>query len=226
MRLIGKFGLAAIVVAVAASFFVTSSAMAEEEFSELEKVVLCKVTNNPCPSSEFPSGTVFHAELVTGTNALFESFAGNIECTSSTILGTTSSRLIRGEITSVTFGGCTRETEACTFTAAHLNYSFKGELQSNHEKYELLIAENPGKLRPEISETCGNEFSCHYGATTMLLEALTEAKDTVLDTEQGLVALATDPLLPCREFSQELRAKYLFRCLESTTLRPCYFRME
>lgn len=227
MRLIKMFGLAAIAVGAFMAFLGATSASA---VTSLEEVVLCKNNESPClATNRFASGTVLHAELVAGTEAVLHSWAGDVLCSTSTTLGATNSTLAQGEITALSFGGCVLDPEKqkCTVTPEHLNYVVKGELKSTDSGYEILVTERSPNGRPQAHVECpGTVVNCHYGASNVLFEELTVAGDTVLDVSQNLTALSGVDPLACFTTSPAWEAKYLTRCLSGTSLVACYLRME
>jgi hypothetical protein len=221
MRATKVFSFVAVAAIMSACIGVTS-AMA----TELENVVLCKNrVEDPC-SNAFPSGTVLHAELASGTKSVFLTNLGNVECASSTLLATTISPLAHGEVTALAFGGCELGKNACTVTATntHLNYLLKGELNTAHTSYEFLVTEKANG-KPQILTQCGILIKCNFASSSILDEALGEVNDTVLDVLQTLDRErdGTGSLCPS---TVVWHAKYLLRCLTGESLVACWPKME
>jgi len=220
MRLIKMFGLAAIAAAAVMAFVGATSAMA---ITELEEVVLCNENVSPCPAGhDFAAGTVLHGELKSATKAVLLSSI-QIECSSSTTLGTTTSLLAHGEITALTFSNCKTSTGVtCTVTVEHLNFLVNGELNATHSGYEAVVT-GISNGQPQAQVVCGTVVECKYGETSVLLTAEPEAGDTVLSVLQELTGVG--PL--CGTIAHPVwHAKYLTRCLSGTSLVGCWLAME
>jgi hypothetical protein len=223
MRLIKTFGLAVIAAAAVMAFVGVSSAMA----TELEEVVLCKshgvTTGDKCPAGEdFPSGTVIHSELEAGTHATLGTSLGSVLCTESRALGETTSLLAHGTLTEAEFNNCTLGTTECTVEVQNLPYLVKGELNSGHNGYEVLLTSG-GLGQPQAHVTClGNILNCTYGAPNILFAAELKATDTVLSVSQALTGVGN----PCGAANPVWTAKYLTRCLASGVLVGCWLKME
>jgi hypothetical protein len=208
------------VVATAAALIAAGPAMA---VTGLEEVVLCKNHNEFC-SNTFASGTVFHGELVSGADfTLLAAPFGTVLCASASLLGTTTSGLFHGEITSLSFEDCelVERSGTCTVTTEHLNYLIKGELTSSHTAYEVLITEKSGNGWPQIHVVCGIWMNCKFGSSTILYEALLEPNDMVWDLlqetgQEGGFCPSTSTW----------HVKYLVRCLEGTSLVGCWSKMH
>jgi len=216
MRLIKILGIVAIAVAAFTSIFGVGSAIAE---TTLEKVVLCKMHIHECPADEhFPANTVIHA---TSTNTLFLSSLGNISCGSSAMLLKTTSLLVHGEVTDLTFANCVIGKQACTVTALHLPWLFKGELQADDQSYEVLMTEKNPNGEPQLKVVCGSLISCTFGAATVLFAALLSVPEK-LNVLQELASVAG--LLCPKMFIWH--SEYEAECLENNELKECWIKME
>lgn len=218
MRFTRAFGIALVVM----SAMVSIGASPASAVTELEKVVLCKVNEDPCSEANtFPSGTVLDASLV-GTGVLLSSL-GNIECTGMQAQGKLTSSLAHGEITALSFSGCTFGGASCTLTPEHLNYLVTGTLNSTHTGYEIVISEKPGNGLLQIHITCGSLINCTLGTSSLLGEVSIDeinhdAVGTALQemTRVGGICPSTDVV----------HAKVLARCLQAGALVACFPKME
>jgi len=221
MRFLKMFGLAAIGAVAAMAFVGASSAMAALE--PLDAVVLCKLNVDPCPAGEdFPTGTVLHAELVSGTKAVLLSSLGTVECSTSTTSGKTTSLLAHGVLESLKFKNCKVGVTSCTVTEENLNYLVKGELNAAHNGYEALVTSS-GSGAPQANVVCAGVVECKYGDNSVLLAAEPNASDTVLSVLQAL-GNSSGPL--CGLAGPVWHAKYLTRCLDNAALVGCWLVME
>jgi hypothetical protein len=221
------FALAAIAAAAFMAFLGATSASA---VTSLEKVVLCKVINDPCPAAQdFGAGTVFHGELVAGTVMAIETASlRQILCATSKFKGVTAELLAHGKIEEFKFTSCVRDkllggTEACTLTEEHLNYVATFLLSSDDTKYHLVLSSS-GNGKPQVKVVCGTTINCTFSATELLYESLIDQvnSDVVLDIEQELERAGG--LCPT---ASTMAAKYLMRCLEPAgTYALCVPAME
>jgi hypothetical protein len=224
------FALAAIAVGAFTAFVGATSASA---ITELEKVVLCKVKEDPClAANQFAGGTPIHSELVTGTTAKLEAGSlGKVLCTASTVSGSTATgqNLAHGTITSLTFTSCVRDkllggTEACTVTSVPnpANYLGLVKLNTAMTGYEFEVSNN-GSGNPSAHVTCGAIINCTFGKATVTLSAELNASDTVFNASAIELERSGGA---CPEESK-WTASYLTRCLEpANTFKACWPAME
>ena len=218
MRLIKMFGLAAIAVGAFMAFLGATSASA---ITSLEKVVLCKVLQDPCLAANVvPSGTGLHTS---STDPILLGPSFNVLCASSQGSGSTTTALAHGELTSLTWTTCKRTDNgsACTVTSEHLPFLIQGELKSDHVGYEVLVKET-NKGRPQAKVSCSG-LTCAYGASHVIFEALDVSGVTVLDVLQNLTGEGFCGLLG----EGVWHAKYTTTCLlPAGTAVNCYLAME
>lgn len=164
MRYLKTLGLAVIAATALMALFGVGSAAASEN------ITLCKVAEEPCKAeNHYPIGTVIEAKNVGNAN-LVGSF-GTISCTSSTVKGkitTTGGKTqttITGEITALTFTGCTLGSAACTISATGLPYT----------AHLTRTAPTTGSFtvtKPSASISCPNAFlNCTVTAESVTLVA-------------------------------------------------------
>jgi hypothetical protein len=167
MRLIKTLGLASMVLA---AFMATVGATAAVATTELEEVVLCAKREHNCPAGQhFPGGTEIFA---TATSTEFLSNVGTVTCAASELHAKNTGLLVHGTITALAFGECKLQGGGeCTVTAEHLEYLFKGELKSDHVKYEVRVTEKPSNGIPQVSVECSGFISCTYAAKEVSVEA-------------------------------------------------------
>jgi len=218
VRLIKMLGLAAIAVGAFMAFLGASSASA----TPLEEVVVCKVLQDPCSSSNhLGNGTILHG---LASNPVLLAPGDDVFCSHSEVEGEIESLLAHGLIEEVTFTGCERGGEECTVSVNNEPFLAKGELKSTDSGYEILVTK-PGS-RPQANINCPG-INCNFGANTILFEYLDPSSGAlaVLDVLQDLSGEGG----LCVFLSGTWHAQYTTSCLESTnpgTTVDCWLAME
>lgn len=163
MKSVKLIGLAAIAALAIAAVLGAGSASAAE-------TALCKVGGTGmspyCPSSErYPSNTKFSATPKSGTKITISTSLATVECSESTISGSTSAE--SGEplplsVSGWTLGGCTLHSGgACTATAAKSS-PYSGSLNRTEESKGTLSIGSGGSGNPGWTVECGSTLQCTY----------------------------------------------------------------
>jgi hypothetical protein len=217
------FGWAAIAVAAVMAFVGATSASA---VTELEEVVLCKTSEDPCPAgNRLGSGT----ELVgLSTNALLLGSITDVSCTHSETSGKTTSSLAHGEIEALSFSGCTEGGgHECTTETLRLNYLVKGELKSTDTGYEALVTAGGSGLRPEVKLVCPSiGIECKYGADNVEFEILNNGGGGATPMHMTWDVLKVLSGLGFCFTSATWHAEYLVKCYVGGVQVSCLAAME
>lgn len=216
MRLIKMLSLLIIALAVVGA----DSEMAEA--TPLEEVVWCQERVVNCPVGKRLPEAIFHAKTGNGETE-FLTNAGTVSCETSKILLENKSSLVHGEVTALTFSGCTLGKTACTLTAENLNYLFKGMLTTNDLEYEIILSEKNPNGMPQISAKCGSLISCVFGAKEISIAALLPIQREELSV--------LDELPPVKGLfcgnNTEWHGRYAGECeSEGAELQKCWVKME
>lgn len=122
---------------------------------------LCSVNTSPCPAGNtYGKGTSIKTQLVAGTKSVMSSGFVTITCTESSMNGKTTSEggagAVTGEITSVTWKGCTSGLGSCT--ASSLKTPWPAEVTGSGGNGTMSVKNAAGKF------TCGGT-TCEYEAS-------------------------------------------------------------
>ena len=227
MRLAKVLGPAVIAALIATALIGVNSGSAEP--TELEKVVFCKKLQNPCEKdNHIAVDTKFHGELNGGNVSVLlgrdETGEFQILCSESYFSGKVEGLLAEGVIEKLVLDECvnTRDGEECTINTERLPYSFTGELELDHEHYELLFTEGLEEA-PEFKVVCTSiGIDCKYSAGAFLFLQLHNLinNDAVFDISQDINGLGS-----C--LTTTWHAKYLTRCLNGQSqFVSCWLAME
>jgi len=206
MKFLKVLGLAAVAAAALMAFVGAQTASA---------TVLCKVqgtgatTGTTCPEGEaYSSGQEIHAVLDPGTKATLKTEFKTIECTESTVKGSTSAEVeetLSGPEGTLTFGGCN-----CTVTV----------LKAGTVSITWISGTHNATLKSNGSEStvsCSTIFGtvhCIYVTENTDLGTLTGGNPATLDANAEIPRLATSALCSAKALWE---AKY-----EVTTPKPLY----
>jgi hypothetical protein len=206
-------------VALVTALVALSVGSAAGQATELEKVVLCKVSTDPCPAGKsFPVNTTVKWELTPETNAVFLNSTKQVNCAESVGSGLSETTLAEFAIF-VEFAFCT-DGENCTVKTP-MSYLATGELQASHSAYEVLVTRR-GSTSPTVMIEC-SKYKCEFNTTSVLLAQQVGASDVVLKVSQSLTPVG----FLCSLLGNFVwDAEYLLRCLESGTPVACWLRME
>lgn len=124
---------------------------------------LCSANASPCLGTEYGSGTTIEAALASGKSSTLLSSLGNVVCTSSTMVGKTTTaggegKAVEGTITGLTFTGCKFGETSCTVAAVNLPYAASA---TTPETLSITDSEGVG-----ANVKCGFFVNCTFTAKT------------------------------------------------------------
>jgi hypothetical protein len=184
VKYIKMLGLSMVAAIAAMAFVGASSASAAS-------TALCKANELPCSTANtYGIGTVIAAELESGTKAVLKSSLGNVECTISTVGGTTTTGLaspLKGNIEELTFEGCTLSGESCTAETVVGSLPYPASLSWIEGTMNGTMTVEKAK----VHVVCGFIVNCTFGGTVTPLTVkggamgLVEAKEVKITLIEG-----------------------------------------
>ncbi|MGN6256701.1 MAG: hypothetical protein ACTHN3_02980 [Solirubrobacterales bacterium] len=185
--------------------------------------VLCSTNTNPCTGTKYPSGTSVSGSLVSGTNAVLVTGSGEVTCTKSTISGKTTSAgssttTVTGEITAVSFTGCTESVFHSSCTVTSENLPWKVEVHSSSTNGNgAMTAFSSGKGNPGAIVECSFFVNCTYSTTSATLSVTGGNPAKVLASKVPLAATTSGTHTTCPSNTATWTAEY-----EITTPKPLF----
>jgi hypothetical protein len=152
-------------------------------------VTACKVNTNPCPAgSEYVSGTIVKARLLSPEKAVLTTNLATVECSISESEGkstATSGNPLPGTITNLTFKECkTTGGVECTVTTVNLPYN--AAIAASGAGNGTLTAKSGGKGNPGATVVCASVIKCTFTTASAVLgieggePAMLQAENIVL----------------------------------------------
>jgi hypothetical protein len=179
LKILGPAAVAA--MALTALIGVSSSSAAE----------LCSTNTSPCTGTIYGSSTSISANLKAGTTSRLTSNFGAITCKKSTMAGKTTNGEGHGEITTVSFTGCTDPFGgSCTFNSVNPPFTVStaatgggnGTITTTATEAHETEGKNPG-----MTVTCtGIGLNCTYSRAEMTLNVTGGNPATILAENESL----------------------------------------
>jgi hypothetical protein len=160
--------------------------------------VACTSNTSPC-ATEY-TGAI-ESSLKTGTAAVLTNSLDKVTCTESSMNGkitvaTNASGNSTGEITAVTFSGCTDQNGAsCTATAGNLAWHAEAtatEISGKPNGNGKMTVKSGGSGNPQATVVCGsgNFLNCTFGVESATVDVIGGSQATIKTTELTMTKIS------------------------------------